>query len=143
MNDRRLFTTADEQRLMDMIALARYRLVIVAPGLGDNVGKSLAARVMSADPPQNIAVTLDVDPEVCRLGYGTLNALEEVKMALELTGRRLGTTEGIRIGLVISDDQTLIYGPTPLLIEAGSTVPTRPNAILLQGGSCEALAVAC
>jgi len=143
MNDRRIFTAADEQRLMDMIALARYRLVIVAPGLGDNVGKYLAARILSADPPHNIAVTLDVDPEVCRLGYGTLNALEEVKMALELTGRRLGTTEGIRIGLVISDDQTLIYGPTPLLIEAGSTVPTRPNAILLQGGSCEALAVAC
>jgi len=69
--------------------------------------------------------------------------LEEVKMALELTGRRLGTTAGIRIGLVISDDQTLVYGPTPLLIEACSSVPTRPNAILLQTCSCDAIAVAC
>ena len=143
MNDRRVFTTADEQRLMGMIELARHRLVIVAPGLGDKVGKSLAARILRADAPQAIAVTLDVDPEVFRLGYGTLQALEEVKMALESTGRRLGTAEGIRIGLVVSDDQTLIYGPTPLLIEAGSTVPTRPNAILLPGSSCEALAVAC
>jgi len=35
----------------------------------------------------------------------------------------------VRIGVLIADDRTLIYSPTPLLIEAGSSAPERPNAI--------------
>lgn len=68
------------------------------------MGKSLAARMLSADPAQNVAVKLNVDPEVCRLGCRTLNALEAAKMALESTGRCLGTTEGIRLGLVVPSE---------------------------------------
>ncbi len=143
MNDQRIFTTADDQRLSHMIHAARHRLVVVAPGLSEAVGTALAKRIRSADAPSSIAVTLDVDPEVCRLGYGTLAALEEVKAALASTGQRLGTTDGLRIGLVISDGQTLVYGPTPLLIEAGATAPTKPNAILLRDAPSDALAAAC
>jgi len=35
----------------------------------------------------------------------------------------LNHNPGISIGLLIADDVTLIYNPTPLLIEAGSGQP--------------------
>ena len=38
---------------------------------------------------------------------------------------------GIRIGVIVADDVTLIYSPTPLLIEAEPATPTAPNAIRL------------
>jgi hypothetical protein len=128
----RLFTNADDARLVTLIQQARLRLVFAAPGISDDVTAALATRIGSTDAPAQLAVLLDVDPEVCRLGYGTVSGLEKVTLALESRGLRLNTAQGLRVGLVISDDQTLIFSPTPLLIEAGSHAPSKPNAILLQ-----------
>ena len=143
MGSERLFTNADDARLLKLIAAARQRLVVAAPGISDEVASALASRISASDAPAQLAVILDVDPEVCRLGFGTVTGLEKVTLALEARGLRMNTAEGLRVGLVISDDQTLIYSPTPLLIEAGSHAPTKPNAILLRPDASEALATAC
>ncbi len=39
--------------------------------------------------------------------------------------------KGIRVGMVIADDRTMVYSPTPQLIEAGPRSPDAPNAIML------------
>ncbi len=49
---------------------------------------------------------------------------------------------GVRIGLVISDDTTLVYSPVPQLIEAGSNSVEKPNAIMFSGAATERLATA-
>ena len=36
---------------------------------------------------------------------------------------------GLRIGVLIFDDTSIVYSPTPLLIEAGSDRADQPNAI--------------
>jgi hypothetical protein len=78
------------------------------------------------------SVILDVDPEVYRLGYGTLEGLQRLQEAATRNGTLICRhQEGVRIGLAISDDHTLIFTPTPLLIEAGSTRADHPNAIEL------------
>jgi len=76
-------------------------------------------------------VILDVDPEVCRLGYGTIEGLKSIKETAHEVCGVLCQQPGIRIGILIADDTTLIYSPTPLLIEAGSDNPDQPNAIEL------------
>lgn len=143
MPDLRTFTNADDQHLEALIASAQQRLIFAAPGLTDGVAKAISARILSTEKPPQLAVILDVDPEVCRLGYGTVTALETVTKALESRGLRLQTAEGLRVGLLISDDQTLIYSPTPLLIEEGSEKPDKPNAILLKPNPAQSLAEAC
>src|SRR5690606_3234110 len=35
------------------------------------------------------------------------------------------------VGLLVTDQRTLVYSPTPLLIEAGSTSEEKPNAIVI------------
>ena len=40
---------------------------------------------------------------------------------------------GVRIGVVISDDRTMVYAPVSRNVEAGSTTEERPNAIHARG----------
>jgi hypothetical protein len=49
---------------------------------------------------------------------------------------------GVRIGVVISDDRTMVYAPVSRNVEAGSTTDEKPNAIMLAGTATENLAVA-
>jgi hypothetical protein len=139
----RLFTVASDETLLSMISSARDRLVIVAPGLSKEVASALADRIKGGDWPAELSVTLDVDPEVCRLGYGDLEALEILAPALMLRARPLQTQKGVRIGLVVADSDVLVYSPTPELIEAGSNSEEKPNAIRISGVSPQGLAFAC
>ena len=139
----RLFTVASDETLLSMISSARERLVIVAPGLSREVASALADRIKGDDWPAELSVTLDVDPEVCRLGYGDLEALEILAPALALRARPLQTQKGVRVGLVVADSDVLVYSPTPELIEAGSNSEEKPNAIRISGVSPQGLAFAC
>jgi mRNA-degrading endonuclease toxin of MazEF toxin-antitoxin module len=76
----RLFTIALDETIVAMISTAREGLVIVAPGLSRTVATALACRITSDDCPTELSVTLDVDPEVCRLGYGEIEALDILRL---------------------------------------------------------------
>ena len=123
--------SADDGRLVGFISGARRRLVVLAPGLSLPVAQAIAERWQSLGTAA-VNVILDVSPHVCRLGYGRFEALK----LLEQTAADLGTTlnrhPDVRIGLVIADEATLVYSPTPLLIEAGPQQQVAaPNAIRL------------
>ncbi|MGE3776313.1 MAG: hypothetical protein AB7F89_03945 [Pirellulaceae bacterium] len=123
-------TNADDRRLALLVTQARTRVVFVAPGISVVVAQAISdawPRLGAA----GLTVILDVDPEVCRLGYGTLEGLKAVREAATAVGGLVCHQPGLRIGLLIADDRTLVYSPTPLLIEAGSDAPDRPNAIEL------------
>jgi len=139
----RLFTVATDQTLLSMIASAKERLVVVAPGMSKEVATALAERIKADGAPPELSVTLDVDPEVCRLGYGDIEALEIRAPALALRARPLQTQKGVRIGLVVADSDVLVYSPTPELIEAGSNSEEKPNAIRISSVSPEAIAYTC
>jgi hypothetical protein len=139
----RLFTVASDETLIRMISTAMERLVIVSPGLSVTVATALAARFDEGRIPAELSITLDTDPEICRLGYGEIAAVELLRNVFALRGRSLQTQSGLRIGLVVADSDVLVYSPTPQLIEAGSTSDEKPNAIRISGASPEELAFAC
>lgn len=129
---------ANDDTLSDMIWRAQRRVVVVAPGLTTRVADVLASKWRLL-PPEQVSVTLDVDPEVCRLGYGELAALQLLEKTAAERHTTLNTFAGVRIGVVIADDETLIYAPTPLHVEASprstpdnpfvEPAPPKPNAI--------------
>jgi hypothetical protein len=139
----RLFTVASDETLISMISTATERLVIVAPGLSREVAVALADRIEEDGGPQELSVTLDVDPEVCRLGYGDIESFDLLRPALVARTRVLQTQKGVRIGLVVADSDVLVYSPTPRLIEAGSNSDEKPNAIRITGIGPQELAFAC
>jgi hypothetical protein len=138
------FTSVDDAVLVRVISQAGKRLVFIAPGIRPPVAKALAD-AMSIIPANAIHLVLDVDAEVCRLGYGDkdFKGLELLQSAAARHGLTVNHHPGIRIGLLIADETTLIYSPTPLLIEAESKQPEKPNAIVLQNELPPQLANAC
>ena len=116
--------------LCDAVASARTRLFLMAPGVSKKLAIAIATR-WKVLGPNSVELVLDVDPEVCRLGYGDLGGLLHLqRTALEL-GKPIRHQPGIRIGLLIADGEVTFFSPTPLLIEAGSTQPEHPNAVRL------------
>ena len=140
----RTFTNVDDRVLREVIAKARQRLVFVAPGIRPPVAEALA-NAMQVVPVAAIHLVLDVDAEVCRLGYGDkdFKGMELLQAAAAKQGLTVNHHPGIRIGLLIADDTTLIYSPTPELIETESRQPDKPNAIVLQNELPPQLANAC
>ena len=141
MQENRSFTNADDARLISLIGAAKSRVVFVAPGLRRGVAQALADAFRRL--PGQVSIILDADAEVCRLGFGDDAGMESVMQAAELHGQRILHQPGVRIGLLIADEDTLIYSPVPLLIEAGSTQPEKPNAIMLKGAVPAAIEAAC
>jgi len=129
-------TYVDDQRLVDLIAAASHRVVHMAPGVTEPVATAIddAWRRLGS---RGVTVILDVDAEVCRLGYGTIEGLAKACDAAIRRGVSVLRQPGLRIGLLITDDTTVVYSPTPLLIEAGSNQPQRPNAIELRSPPAE------
>lgn len=139
----RLFTSASDATLCELIAGARQRLVIVSPGLSLQVAEAIAKRVDLDGGPPVLAIIVDIDPEVCRLGYGEIDAIDRIRTALNLRGLSLQTQPGVRIGLVVADGEILVFSPTPRLIEAGSTSGAAPNAIRITPDAAVSIARAC
>jgi hypothetical protein len=136
------FFRADDSSLIEVIAGARERLVFIAPGVRKDVAEALA-KAMELLPSKSFHIVLDVDAEICRLGYGSMAGLTLLQEAVAKRNLILRHHPGIRIGLLIADDTTVIYSPTPLLIETGSIQPDKPNAIILRGEVPFTVADAC
>lgn len=124
------FTVVNDRTLCEAIAATQQTLVYVAPGIAkpvvDAIGKSLRSK-----PHLLVTAIIDLDPEVYRLGFGTEEGLRALQ---ELAGQQhfeLRQQKGLRVGLLVTDQRTLVYSPTPLLIEAGSTSEEKPNAIVI------------
>ncbi len=129
--------TITDQHLIDAIRAAKQRVVYVAPGIWPEVAESLsdAWHRLGAE---KVNAILDIDAEVCRFGYGSIEGLQYIKDTANQLNQAIGHEPGIRICIVIADEQTFIFSPTPRLIESspdsppvpGITVP-RANGIVL------------
>lgn len=124
----RAITVANDQTLADLIRSATRRVVAMAPAFSMAVAEAILDRWRVLDA---VTVIVDVDPEVYRLGYGDFEALDLLEKAAADHGTTLNRHDGIRIGLVIADDVTIVYAPTPQLVEAGPKKSSTPNAIVI------------
>ncbi|WP_291207150.1 hypothetical protein [Hyphomonas sp.] len=137
----RVFTTATDDAIIDMIRSARNRLAIIGPGVTTPVAEAIADR-MSDLSVLSLTVILDADPEVYRMGYGDTEALKIIREASKAAFFDLREQPGIRIGVIISDEHTMVYAPVSRNVEAGPSAGERPNAIALVGAVTDAFAVA-
>lgn len=140
MTDReRTFTVATDEAVISMIQSAKRRLIVIAPGLSGTVADALAARFDDLDD-LDVRVIVDADAEVYRLGFGEREALEVIRVAASKNLLDLREQPGVRIGVIISDQDTMVFAPVSKNIEAGSDTVEKPNAIVLRGSASESLA---
>ncbi len=137
----RIFAVASDEALVDLIASAKVRLVVIAPALPKPVAAALSRRLDDLGQ-LSVTVILDADPEVYRLGFGDELALDAIRAASAKNLFNLREQPGIRIGVLISDATTMVYSPVSKNIEAGSMTIEKPNAIVLTGGAGDRIASA-
>ncbi|WP_312798202.1 hypothetical protein, partial [Tianweitania sp.] len=124
------FTVVNEITLVGAITRCAWRLVYIAPGVTEPIVKAMS-QLMARDEPPALTVIVDTDAEVCRLGYGTLDGLKALQQLSTNQMLPVRYQQGLRLGVLICDDEISVYSPTPLLIEAGAEREDQPNAIQL------------
>jgi hypothetical protein len=124
------FTVATDTVVAACIAAASRRLVVVAPALFVEVAEAVCDRWRTLGV-EAVTVVLDSDPEVYRLGYGDAAALDKLQQAANEVGGTLRHQPGLRIAVVIADEQTIVYAPTPRSVEAGQNTQGAANALCL------------
>jgi hypothetical protein len=129
--------TITDALLIDAIEGASGRVVMIAPGVWPPLAHAIT-RAWQRLGNGRMTVILDIDPEIYRLGYGSLEGLQILQKAATAAGEALSEEPGIRICVLIVDEKTFVFSPTPCLVEEppgseqvqGTTHP-RPNGIVL------------
>lgn len=124
------FCAVGDAELMQAITQARTRIVYVAAGIGGDVAKALGA-VLDAHKQLDVTVVIDPDEEVCRIGYGDQEGLEVLQHLADLHHFGIRKQAGLRIGVLLVDDEVLLWAPTPQSVEAAPTAPEQPNGLRL------------
>lgn len=137
----RIFSVASEDALVELISHAQQRIVAIAPAMTARVVEAIQQRLQGTDV---IAVTviLDSDPIVYRIGYGDIHALDLLRKASNHPRLNLRQQLGVRIGVLIADDTTMVFSPVPKSVEIESDSMEAPNAIVLAGSSTKSIAAA-
>lgn len=120
------FQHINSEVLCEIIAQTKKSLCYAAPG----IQKIPAAEIVTLSKnigPELISVFLDIDENVLRMGYGTLEAIN----LLRDSGITIQHISGLRNGLIVSDDIGFSYTPTALFLEKEQTEAPILNAMRL------------
>ena len=117
-----------EVELQAQISCARHRLIAIAPGFTDAVAAAIVQkwRELGTD---RVQVIVDPDPEVCRLGLADVTAVELLLQTASELGASLHKQQGLRVGLIVTDETTTVYSPVARLVEAGGQPGEKLNAL--------------
>lgn len=124
-----VFQSVQDEDLIRGIQSAATRVVFFAPGVSEVVSKALIS-CMQAGRVNQIMMVLDGDEEACRLGYCDAPSLEKLFTAAQQSNVPLKRQPGLRIGLLMTDDNVLVWTPTPLMFEAPRQ-HAEPNGMVL------------
>ncbi|MEO7938508.1 MAG: hypothetical protein ABIR55_07785, partial [Burkholderiaceae bacterium] len=124
-----VFRSIQDEDVVRRIQDAKTRLVYVAPGVSVAIVEALQAHLTNALCAQ-FMIVLDGDEECCRLGYCDAPALEKLNTAAANAAIPIRRQAGLRLGLLMADDEVLIWTPTPLMFESPRGVE-EPNGLVL------------
>ena len=139
------FQEVNDATLIKLISQAKQRVVFVAPGVHQPVAEALGKRLAEVDRLQ-VTVVIDPDEDVCRIGYGDAKGLALLSAYADNESFALMAQPGLRVGVLLVDDATLVWSPTPRSVEAApvgnAATPAAgsPNGLLLGANPGEQLA---
>ena len=123
----RLFRSLGSDDLAEFISQAKRLVCFAAPGIQMRPAEAMA-EIAAKIGPNRIAVTLDFDERVMRMGFGNLDAVKILRKA----GIMVDSLSGLRSGIVIVDDDGYVFTPTALYLEKEPRVDDMaPNALRL------------
>ena len=139
------FQEVNDSALIKLIGKAQQRIVFVAPGVHQAVAEALGKRLAEIDR-LHVTVVIDPDEDVCRIGYGDARGLELLSDYAHRQSFALMAQPGLRVGVLLVDDVTLVWSPTPRSVESvplgnpANPSGRAPNGLLLGANPGEQLA---
>lgn len=122
-----MFLSVTQDVLIRRIDLAQEAILFAAPAISGSVASALI-RARERLSPEAITVLLDVDEDAYRVGYGDLEGARLLdRMA---TTVRLRRQPGLRLGLLRTDGEVLVWAPVPLAVERERSC-AEPNGVLI------------
>lgn len=120
------FLNINSDTFANLISETNKCLCYAAPGIQDAVAKDIV-KLAQKIGPELILVFLDVDENVLRMGYGSLDAIDQ----LRTSGIHVQHIAGLRNGLIVSDDIGFSFTPTALFLEQEMRDESVLNAMRL------------
>jgi hypothetical protein len=132
---RPLFVSMSDRKMASLIAEAKRRVAVAVPAIRPYTAEALVTAARRI-PPQSLAVVMDCDEEVFRLGYGDFEALKTLREA-KVPVRQ---SSGLRIGVLVCDDEAWVFAPTALYVQAEVQSDETPNALALRAADVQRIA---
>jgi hypothetical protein len=104
-----VFESMSSNRMTALIGRAYRRVMIAAPAIHEVVGEALLNFQQRAGKVI-IEVALDCDPDIMRLGYGSISTINK----LQEEGVFLRQSTGLRIGAFSVDESGWAFAPAAL-----------------------------
>ena len=121
------FVAIDDNALAQQIGSASRRVVLVAPGVSSGVAEALG-QCFAKPSDISVTVVLDSDDEAYQIGYGDREGLECLQDLVTKYRIAVRSQQGVRIGLLLTDEDVLIWSPTPRAVE-GQRKSEEPNGL--------------
>ena len=131
-----LFTAISSEKMASLLNEASKRVILATPAVFEVTARALLAahHRLGSD---SITIVVDCDEEVFRLGYGEIAALQ----MLQESGIALRQCSGLRVGVLICDDQGWVFSPTALYVQPEVHSNETPHAVCISGPELERLAL--
>jgi hypothetical protein len=131
-----MFDSISSKKIVALISESQQRVILSAPGIHVDVANSLVVsrKKLGVD---KVTVVLDTAEDVCRLGYGHIDA---IKILIE-NGFVVRQSPGLRVGVLICDENSWVFSPTALYIEDEPQSFETPNSIQLPPSIAQHLAI--
>jgi hypothetical protein len=126
------FVTVTDDKISNRIKAATRRIVLVAPAVSKLVATAFEQCLQKAEKV-NVTLVLDPDEDAYRIGYGEREGLEQLEILAGKYSLSLRSQPGLRIGLLLVDDDVLVWSPTPRAVE-GQRAEEEQNGVDLGGG---------
>lgn len=108
--------------LAELIQGARKSISFVGPGMTVGLAGAIHATLLQ-HPTLVTTITVDLDPEVCRLGFGELAAIKILEAFATQRPGVLKKQSGLRLCALTVDHDTIVFPPVPRLVESPVEVP--------------------
>lgn len=119
----------------EKIGGATRRVIYGAPGATPD---ELAALIQAHERLEENAVTLLVDLDWSTINAGYWGQVQPNQLqALDSFGKSASVASGLRLGLLVVDDETFVFAPTPQRIEQERETSAEPNALRLNAEMTE------
>lgn len=105
------FTHINDKKIVGIIRSTERYVILASPSVSIEVAKEIV-EYRKRIPEGKLRIVLDVDAEPIRLGFGSPESIN----FLHENGVEIGKAAGLRIGVLVADENAWVFTPTPEII---------------------------